>query len=554
MKLFAKFQFSISGTIEKFYTTLGIAFATFCVVSYMIINNLEPDRTPEWFHLALALVAAGFVALYFDVIMRHKERTWSRVIPGRVLVACTIGALYYAFPKANIFFNMAVIGASLAIFLWTIYLLFTEKNRERLASMLFKVLTMATTMTAMIFGGLSISLSAINFLLYSFESFGEYIGVIAAFSWMVLFPLFLLALSEKEHASQKTSQVIRVLAYSIALPLFILLTTILYIYLAKIIILWDFPSNRINWYASFASLSFIVLAFLIPQFDTKLSRIFTRFGGIWMLPIIAVQVLAINIRFQAYGLTSARWVSICCVGIAIAFMLIASVQRMRFIKFLFPLAGIVALALTIGPFNSIDFPVKEQIGRLDRLLIANNMLDGDKIVPRSDLPVTEMKKIIGSYDMLVNSTYQDEHKLIPERYTKQVDKEKYLGFSEADIPQGVDPVTGEPIPQGETMHEVNYTWGPIDTAGYTKVLRYDSWNTEENLGKGDSGPYGEVYVGGKTYQIADKLALIDDSDDSTDDLIIDLDDSTRLIISSVSVQKIPSQYNYFQLQGIVLIK
>lgn len=554
MNIFSKFRVSFGDTLTKFYTTLGIAFAAFCVTSYMILKNLNPDRNPQWFHLVLALIVAGFVALYFDVTMRHKLRTWARVIPARVLVAFTVGALYYAFPKDSIFFNMAITGASAAIFLWTIFLLFTETNRNRVVSILFKTFTMATTMTTMIFAGLTISLSAVNFLLFRMENYGEYVAVIGAFSWMVLFPLFLLGLADKEKSTQETSPVIRVLAYSIALPLFALLTTILYIYLAKIVITWSFPSNRINWYASFAALTFIVLSFLIPQYDTKFSRIFTRFGGLWMLPIIAVQIIAINIRFQAYGLTTARWISICCVFIAIAFMLISMVKNMRYIKILFPLTAIIALLLTVGPFNAIDFPIREQTARLDSLLTANSMLKDDKIIARSDISVEAKRKILGSYNMLENSSYQDDHKLIPARYASRIDKEKYLGFSEADLPPVIDPVTGDEYPQGETMREVSHEWGAIDTTGYTKVMYYDSWRINNQDSKEETSPYGEVYINGKTYNIADELALIDDSDKSYEDLIIDLDESTRLVISTVSVRMVASPNNYFTLQGIVLMK
>ena len=93
---------------------------------------------------------------------------------------------------------------------------------------------------------------------------------------------------------------------------------------------------------------------------------------------MAVQLLGVYIRYEAYGLTTLRYLSMICT----VFGLVALFQGMRrkSIRNLWLLASALALLVTITPANAIDVPVQNQKGRLYAALKYANMLQGGRIV------------------------------------------------------------------------------------------------------------------------------------------------------------------------------
>lgn len=82
-----------------------------------------------------------------------------------------------------------------------------------------------------------------------------------------------------------------------------------------------------NWYASFAVAVFSLFYFCLYEETDNGSRRFLKYGALALFPVMVVQALGIYIRFEAYGLTAARYASMICSGFGLAVIAFAFFRR-----------------------------------------------------------------------------------------------------------------------------------------------------------------------------------------------------------------------------------
>jgi hypothetical protein len=213
----------------------------------------------------------------------------------------------------------------------------------------------------------------------------------------------------------------------VALPVYLLLIAILCAYLGKVLVTFSFPSGRINWFASFASLFFVFFVFGLRQYrhENKFAAVFVKYGGYALMPIIAVQFMAIHIRLANYGLTAPRYVSVVLNGIAFLFAAVSLVKDGRFIKYMLPVLAAAALALTLTPLNLFDVPARDQAARLTAALERNGMLVDGEIIPKSDIPEEDKISITSAYEYLRYNHAGERH-----AFVKETGFEETYGFKQ----------------------------------------------------------------------------------------------------------------------------
>ena len=157
--------------------------------------------------------------------------------------------------------------------------------------------------------------------------------------------------------------------------IYLLLIGILYLYIFKIVITWKMPVGKLNWFGSFALLFYVFFYLSVDEEDGKMQAIFKRYGAYLLIPVLAIQLFAIAIRLEAYGLTTARFMSLILIAVAVSFML-ASILRFRVSKcFLF--ISLLSLLFTCTPFNIYDVPNRMQEERLKNALTKGGaLIDG----------------------------------------------------------------------------------------------------------------------------------------------------------------------------------
>lgn len=168
-------------------------------------------------------------------------------------------------------------------------------------------------------------------------------------------------------------------------PVYLLLLLILYLYVGKIIGAGEMPVGTMNWYASFALLGFaFFFGTLAAQERLPLFFRFLKWGLLLFLPILAIQLYGVWLRYEAYGLTTLRYTSMICTFCGIYALAVAFLRRKP--QQVYLCAAILALIFSLTPLNVIDVPLRNQEVRLTQILTENNLLQDGQVIKRDDLP------------------------------------------------------------------------------------------------------------------------------------------------------------------------
>ena len=133
-----------------------------------------------------------------------------------------------------------------------------------------------------------------------------------------------------------------------------------------------------NWYGTLALLGYTLFYFLMGETEDMRRKSFFLYTGLTLLPIVTVQLLGVYIRYEAYGLTTLRYLSMICTVFGLASLFQG--MRRKSIRNLWLLASALALLVTVTPANAIDVPVQNQKGRLYAALKYANMVQDGRIV------------------------------------------------------------------------------------------------------------------------------------------------------------------------------
>lgn len=391
------FIHNVTGGISRFKTVFALSIIMFVALSADILWALPFEWVGE---LVIALPVGAFVSVLFTVL--GEKTRFKKWIGDVVSVSAVIGCfvLTYIFDFSNAHFWMGYWGIIIASITFTVALLFDEGNKLVLIPHLVKSLLFSVLVGGILSAGISICLWAFYELIYDFD--GDIFLVANLLIWLVGVVNLFLAYLPKKDDEIKLPKLFKVIAANVALPIYALLMAILYVYLAKIIITWNMPVGQINWFASFATLFFVFFLFCVRQYEDKFTKLFVKFAGWFVIPVVIMQLIAIYERVSAYGLTTPRTISLILVAVGIIFAVV-SILGKKVEKVLWAV-GIIVLLFTLTPkFNIIDMPVASQVGLLEEYLVKNDMLADGKITANAKIDEKDKERIRSAYNYLVRS-------------------------------------------------------------------------------------------------------------------------------------------------------
>lgn len=445
-----KTQMGISRFLSSFIITLAI----FSILSMEILTDLNMEYLGE----TLTALLMGLVFSIFFVVLGERgglNKILTQLLPIIPTVLC------YIIIKSDIieeYFFMGYWGIILALGCFTLCLLYSKNNEKTLIPHILKSIFFTTLVCGLLTLGIMICLWAIETLILNFDS--DIYFVVALFIWIVIFANTFLAYLPKHDEGLVLPTLFNTIITKITLPIYIVLITILYIYLIKIVVTFNMPIGQINWFASFASLFFVFFAFCAKPYEDKLSRLFIKFSGYAIIPIVVMQLIAIYERVSAYGLTTPRIISLILVGISVIFAIVSLLNKK--LHKVWWAVGVIILLFTLVPkINIIDMPKQSQINLLEKYLIKNNMLVDNKIVPNKDIEKYDKERITSAYDYLMYSAGKLPVWLEDNRHTAQID---VLGF-------GSDYYSIKSNIYCNYSNEFEY----IDVSQYKNMIKYDEY-------------------------------------------------------------------------------
>ena len=233
-------------------------------------------------------------------------------------------------------------------------------------------------------------------------------------------------------------QVLKFFTQFILIPLLLLYSLILYVYLAKIIISWELPRGWVSYLIlAYAMVGILALLLVHPLKDESRSwvQVFDRLFYYSLLPLLVLLFVAIFTRVLEYGFTEPRyyvlalaiWLTI------IAFYFVTSRDRqIRFIPLSLVLAGLFAIAFPY--FNAFSVSKRSQENELLTTLRNNNLLTNNTIAFSQKVPEPVVQQISSQ---LVFLAMRNEHDLIlglipdSDKVKRKLQKRDYytLGFT-----------------------------------------------------------------------------------------------------------------------------
>lgn len=233
-------------------------------------------------------------------------------------------------------------------------------------------------------------------------------------------PATLIAITE---IKEDISKFIKAIVLYVMLPLTILATVIIYIYMAKILILREIPANSIfRILTGLFIVAFPVWVMIDPfKKESKLIEKIRKILPIAFIPFLLLQTYSICARIDGNGLTPSRYIGIAFIIFeTITIFLSLYKERKYLINFITVGTVIIAVSTILPVVNMQSASNISQSNRLKKVWKENQIF--------SDLSEENKKIAQSAYSYLENQS--DANKYIPNYIDKDAIKEYIVGKEE----------------------------------------------------------------------------------------------------------------------------
>ncbi len=258
---------------------------------------------------------------------------------------------------------------------------FWQFNKE-----LFIRLLTALLYTGVLYGGLSLAMVAIDQLLgveiddkYYFKLWVVMAGVFNIWFFLAGVPKDF----KKLEASDDYPKGLKIFTQYVLIPLVTIYVLILYIYVIKIIIDWEWPVGWVSYLVLSFSITGIFALLLVYPIQNIITNKWIRTYSKWfywaLFPLIVLLFLAVWRRVSEYGFTENRYfvliLAFWLAGISI-YLLINNLKNIKIIPISLCL---IAFLSSFGPWGAFSISKESQLKRLENVLSENNILINGKI-------------------------------------------------------------------------------------------------------------------------------------------------------------------------------
>lgn len=405
---------------EKFPITILIIFIATVIYAISIDNDWISSKVLNNIGLFSVLFASG--SFFTETINKDKRKSiFYYIISFIIAISLTnltnvenavLGI------KNNVFIDYIIRINCCYIFsmiISTIYIQFRkskmtfEEYTIRVATNLFK--------TSIVYGVLSIGTliitSIFNFLILNGEDFALCLRMETLLLGVFYLPRVLYSFFELDIEIGKFVK--GLVKYTLGILVFIAFV-IIYLYIGKIIILRDVPSNQI--FRIVASLFVIGCPIwtMVSYFKDKdiLNKINSKLP-ILFIPFIFLQIYSIGVRIYNNGVTELRYLCVMLIIIEIIYLIIYLVKKEK-IGNILPVIVIAILVSTVVPY--VNMFKTSQISQIINLRILKQ---------KQEYSAEDIIKIKGAYNYLKNTSGGKDiiNNLLTENDIKKIDDLKY---------------------------------------------------------------------------------------------------------------------------------
>ncbi|MBN2559217.1 MAG: DUF4153 domain-containing protein [Clostridia bacterium] len=374
-------------------------------IGVVLIHNEDLSNSAERLltSVILSLILGAVVSLSMKTIFDQFEPRQRNRIFFWIIFGC--GTLLYAMYLFNNFEGgeqiemvrlAALLLAAFVLFMTAVF----RKNtpfQEVYSTLAGWRMAITVVYTLVIWGGISLILFAIEKLLGVDVEEKLYLDTIVLAAGFFAPMFFFGGIPEKSEVLEpgRIYKFFKILVIYVIAPLLSAYTVVFYIYVLRILFIWEWPDgvvgNMVLWYALIGT---VAMYFLHGMDEgSKWAAVFGRwFPRVVIIPIILL-FISLGIRIGAYGLTMNRYL----LGAAGIWMLGSMIYlsivnyRKRNTRIITVSLAVIAVLSVVGPWNAIAIGRISQTNRLEKLLVNNNMIS-DGMVIKADPGISDKTK------------------------------------------------------------------------------------------------------------------------------------------------------------------
>ena len=533
---------------ERFPITIILTFMHFITGIYIAeVRNFQSD---EFIEVNLLLFGSIFITGMCEIIREkyfYEKNKWLvRGIYSFITLVLSI-IFYVDYLQTNDYNNFkfwALIPISIILFV--LIPILNRENKEKYLQSEFSDFVITYIFAAVLFVGIAIVLTTISYLFFS--SNNDFFFRLTTYSFWFIAEVFgaslflsLLKKPDDDLENYKFPSIFNLLIKFVIIPLIVIYTGILYIYMAKAVISMQLPKGLIShlvlWYTAF-SVIIIILITPFTQKDKFLGN-FKKYFPYFSIPLIFASLFALFQRIYQYGITEKRYYVLILI-FWLLFCVILFIRKMNITGIFISLIACVVIAV-YTPFSAKSVSNFSQKERLKRMLVKYGALKDGKISKitqkltnrqgnhihttiqyissNSDIQKLNFKNEKGE----VYSTLEDLEKALD---VKESWKDYYIVRNEDDNGENYDEkeIVAYRVKNSENAELIS------DTTGYDNFISYKKVDNEDPINQENESEKYKITVKNKIIAIKSK--------DGTELAKINYEDAIKQIVSKLRTSKL----------------
>jgi hypothetical protein len=480
--------------MKRYPAAIGMAAAASVVGVILVhMDDISEDTQRLLAGIIMALVLGFLISLALKTIiesygpqLRIRLFIWVALGCGTVLYFLFLYSRLEVFGDIEMMRFVAFILAGFVLFMTAVFRRDTE-YQEVYSTLTGWRLAITTIYTLIIWGGISLILFAIDRLLnVNIEEELYMDTIIIAVGFFA--PMFLFGgvpKKDEKLTPERIYKFFRILVLYVIAPLLSAYTVVFYIYALRILFIWDWPDgivgNMVLWYALIGTVTMYFLHGM--DGESKWGYIFGRwFPRVVILPIILL-FISLGIRINAYGFTPVRYLlgitGIWMLGCAI-YMSIVSYKK-RCTRVITISLVVLAVLSMVGPWSSLNIGRVSQAGRLEKLLVENNILNNGVISKNVNIPEKAKGEISSKLDYLEDLYDLRGIDYLPEGFEMR-DMKDVFGF---EYTYYHDDMVAKPGEMNDIQIRSDMFGGIIAVGDYEYVWDSDRWESTIQTDRGE---------------------------------------------------------------------
>lgn len=389
------------------FNCLQLAFALGAIFSMAAITYAHSKVNTTKAFVAVNLLGLAAAALTFLLLYYLGGITPENLYPEK--------AIYDDVPRM-ILSQIAAARVGIAIFLSLLgFILLAGKTEQGLdfsgaLFMTLKAFFVALIYGLVIMGGVSGVFGAIQALLFTdlsskvFEYVGAISGLIGFSIFVGYFPDFRKGVGDtRREIAHKQPKFIATLFEYILVPIVMALTVVLVLWAVKTIANgMDTPLLVLYGVATSYAIGGLLLHILITHNESKLAKIFKKGFPFAVLFILFFEAWALINSLNKSGMKTTEYIFIIIWLIALISAVLLMLRKERAHPSIVLVIAVLAVVAVLPWIGYHDLPYNLQVKRLEKILISEQMLQDDKIVPAQSEPqLSTRAAITDAVDFLI---------------------------------------------------------------------------------------------------------------------------------------------------------